>query len=57
MARGSARNEDDAASFRYFGAAVLAALGLAVFLSVAPSPDAPAQPATATHATSAPSAP
>lgn len=48
MAYGSARS-DDAAASRYFGAAVLAAIGLAVFLTVAPSPDGPAHPATATQ--------
>jgi hypothetical protein len=51
MGYGRARS-DEAASARYFGAAVLAALGLAVFLSVAPSPDAAPAPATATHTTS-----
>lgn len=52
MGLGSARG-DDATSIRYFAAAALAAIGLAVFLSVAPSPDAPPAPVTATHATSA----
>lgn len=49
MALGNARNED-AAVCRHIGAAVLAATGLAVLLTVAPPPGAQPQPATATHA-------
>lgn len=56
MALGNARSED-AAACRHFGAAVLAAIGLAVLLAVAPSADVDADPLTATHGHSVESAP
>ena len=48
MALGNARNEDSAACL-HLGAALFAAIGMAILLTMAPSADVDTAPVTATH--------